>query len=175
MRQIMKLLILGVLLMAWGCSKEEPAQPAPKAGAPAGGQAAPGQAQAASPQASGQQAAAPAGNQNPGQQAGAAKPAQPATTSPVEEAANIFQLRCAICHGASGKGDGPGAASLNPKPRDYTDKKWQASVTDEELKKVIVEGGAALSKSPIMPPNPDLGQKPEVLDAIVAKIRAFAK
>lgn len=173
----MKLLVLGVLLATWGCSKEEPAQQAPKAGAPAGDQAASDQPQAADqrPQATdqqaGDQAAAPAGDQ----QAGSAATAQGGATNQAEEASNIFQLRCAICHGESGKGDGPGAASLNPKPRDYTDKEWQASVTDEELKKVIVEGGAALGKSPIMPPNPDLGQKPEVLDAIIAKIRGFAQ
>jgi cytochrome c553 len=114
---------------------------------------------------------APTAGPLPGAQAQAGKPSGAA----VEEAKNIFQMRCVICHGQTGKGDGPGAASLNPKPRDYTDKAWQASVTDDELKKVIVQGGAALNKSPIMPPNPDLGQKPEVLDAVVALIRAFAQ
>ena len=115
----------------------------------------------------------------PGPQAG------PATTAPAEpgkpsaaamaEAKNVFQMRCVICHGENGKGDGPGAASLNPKPRNYTDKEWQKSVTDDDLKQVISKGGAALGKSPVMPPSPDLAQKPEVLDALVAMIRGFAQ
>ena len=115
----------------------------------------------------------------PGPQAGPsptaqAEPGKPSAAA-VAEAKNIYQMRCAICHGQTGKGDGPGAASLDPKPRNYTDKAWQATVTDDDLKQVIVKGGAALQKSPVMPPNPDLGQKPEVLDALIALIRGFAQ
>jgi mono/diheme cytochrome c family protein len=32
---------------------------------------------------------------------------------------------CTACHGDSGKGDGPGAAALNPKPADWTAKAVQ--------------------------------------------------
>lgn len=32
---------------------------------------------------------------------------------------------CTACHGDSGKGDGPGAAALNPKPADWTSKPVQ--------------------------------------------------
>lgn len=31
----------------------------------------------------------------------------------------IFSEQCAICHGAEGRGDGPAAAALNPKPRNF--------------------------------------------------------
>ncbi|HWN71206.1 MAG TPA: c-type cytochrome [Haliangium sp.] len=103
-----------------------------------------------------------------------AEPGKPSAAA-VAEAKNVFQLRCVICHGENGKGDGPGAASLNPKPRNYTDKEWQKSVTDEDLKQVISKGGAALGKSPVMPPSPDLAQKPEVLDALIVMIRGFAQ
>lgn len=89
-------------------------------------------------------------------------------------ASELFASRCTPCHGTSGKGDGPAAAALNPKPRDYTNKEWQASITDEQLKKVIVAGGAAVGKSPAMPPNPDLEGKPE-LDGLVSVVRSFAK
>ncbi len=110
--------------------------------------------------------------------AGAAKTPAPATKPAKpdvkQQAKQIFNVRCAVCHGATGKGDGPGAAALNPKPRDYSDAAWQASVTDEKLKKVIVEGGVAVGMSELMAPNPDLGQKPEVLDEIVKMIRSFA-
>ncbi len=85
----------------------------------------------------------------------------------------VYAERCAACHGASGKGDGAGAAALNPKPRNYTDKAWQTSVTDEQIKKTIVYGGAAVGKSPIMPASPDLDGKPEVVDGLVKVVRSF--
>lgn len=31
----------------------------------------------------------------------------------------IFNVNCAVCHGAEGKGDGAGGAALNPKPRNF--------------------------------------------------------
>jgi mono/diheme cytochrome c family protein len=33
----------------------------------------------------------------------------------------IYKEKCASCHGEAGKGDGPGGAALNPRPRDLTD------------------------------------------------------
>lgn len=57
-----------------------------------------------------------------------------------------FDSFCATCHGAGGKGDGPGAAGLDPKPRDLT----ATTKTDDQLLKVIKEGGAANGLSPLM-------------------------
>ncbi len=91
------------------------------------------------------------------------------------EARSLFASRCAMCHGATGKGDGPAAGSINPPPRDYTDAAWQATVTDADLARVIVEGGGALGKSPMMPAGPDLRDKPAVVTELVAMIRGFAK
>ena len=96
-----------------------------------------------------------------------------AKLDPSAEAEQIFSQRCSVCHGMSGKGDGVGSAALNPKPRNYTDPKWQASVNDEHIAKTIVEGGAAVGLSPLMAPNPDLKDKPEVVKALVAKVRSF--
>jgi mono/diheme cytochrome c family protein len=92
-----------------------------------------------------------------------------ATAAPTED---LFKTRCAPCHGESGHGDGPGAAALNPKPRNYTDVAWQTKVSDEDIKKTILYGGAAVGKSPQMPANPDLDGKPE-LDELVKTVRAF--
>lgn len=109
-----------------------------------------------------------------------AAPAPAATPTPTSEpttpltAESVFHTRCATCHGESGHGDGPAAAALNPKPRNYTDPEWQKSVTDEQLKKTIVGGGVAVGKSPLMVPNPDLAGKDEVLDGLVKIIRGFA-
>lgn len=86
-----------------------------------------------------------------------------------------FEQRCATCHGNGGKGDGPGAANLTPKPRDYTDKTWQQSVTDDQIRKTILMGGAAVGKSPNMPASPDLESKPRVVDALVKHVRKFGQ
>lgn len=123
-------------------------------------------------------AAAPAAPKQEAAQPTAAAPAEAAPAAAggaAEEAKQIFSSRCVSCHGATGQGDGVAAAALNPKPRAYSDKEWQASVTDEHIAKVIVEGGMAVGKSALMPPNPDLASKKEVVDALVAMIRAYGK
>jgi mono/diheme cytochrome c family protein len=97
----------------------------------------------------------------------------PATTEPLT-AESVFKTRCSTCHGETGHGDGPASVALNPKPRNYTDGEWQKSVTDEQLKKTIVGGGAAVGKSPLMVPNPDLADKPDVVEGLVKIIRGFA-
>ena len=92
-----------------------------------------------------------------------------------DQAAKMFATVCATCHGADGTGKGPASESLNPKPRDYTDAAWQASVTDDQLKETIVKGGQAVGKSPMMPGQPQLKDHPEVLDGLVKIIRQFGK
>ena len=87
------------------------------------------------------------------------------------KAQQIFATRCAACHGTAGKGDGPGAANLSPKPPNFQEKAWQDSVTDQAIENVIVYGGAAAGKSPMMPGNPDLQSQPAVVAALREKIR----
>lgn len=108
----------------------------------------------------------------PGEKSAAAAPAEVLKVkTPAEEAKSVFSTRCAACHGAAGKGDGPGAAAVNPKPRNFTDAEWQAATADDAILKAIAEGGAAVGKSPVMPANPDI-QEP-VLKELVALIRGF--
>ncbi|HMJ10281.1 MAG TPA: cytochrome c [Polyangiaceae bacterium] len=123
---------------------------------------------------------APAGSATPPPPQTAQPTATPATTAtqaPVAgnaEAQKLFKARCGVCHGAAGKGDGPGAAALNPKPRNYTNAEWQKSISDEAIAKIIVTGGAAVGKSPSMPANPDLASKPAVVSGLVGIVRSFA-
>jgi cytochrome c553 len=98
----------------------------------------------------------------------------PSAPTPPLTADSVFTTRCATCHGAKGLGDGPAAVALNPKPRNYSDVQWQKSVTDEQIKKTIVEGGASVGKSALMVPNPDLAGQQEVLDGLVKIVRGFA-
>ena len=90
-----------------------------------------------------------------------------------EKAKQMFATVCATCHGSNGQGDGPAAKALDPKPRNYTDAAWQASITDDQIKTTILKGGAGVGKSPMMPGNPQLEQEPEVLDGLVKIIRGF--
>jgi mono/diheme cytochrome c family protein len=107
--------------------------------------------------------------------------AQPAVTSPtpaaagtsVAEARTLFDSLCFTCHGTSGHGDGPGAAAIDPKPRSFADVAWQDSVTDDHIKKVIVYGGAAVGKSPMMVGQPQLKGNDKVLDGLVQIVRGF--
>jgi cytochrome c len=97
------------------------------------------------------------------------------STPESKEAADIFKNRCTPCHGATGHGDGPASASLSPHPRNFHDKTWQKSVTDEHIQKIVQYGGAAVGKSPNMPANPDLQAKPAVVAELAKKIRSFGQ
>jgi mono/diheme cytochrome c family protein len=99
---------------------------------------------------------------------------EPAQPSPAGEARKLFASRCATCHGETGRGDGAAAISMQPPPRNYSDPAWQASVTDDELAKIIVGGGPAVGKSSLMPPNNDLRDQPEVVTELVKLIRSVA-
>jgi mono/diheme cytochrome c family protein len=103
----------------------------------------------------------------------AGKSAQISPEEAAKRARNQYDTVCLTCHGAGGKGDGPGAAALDPKPRTFTDSEWQKSVTDEVIQKAMVYGGAAVGKSVNMPAHPLLKDQPQVLAELVKIIRAF--
>jgi len=52
----------------------------------------------------------------------------------------IYMGKCSSCHGEFGKGDGPRAATLDPKPTNLTDPKVMSSVTPERIERAIVQG-----------------------------------
>jgi mono/diheme cytochrome c family protein len=49
----------------------------------------------------------------------------PGGAKAVEAGKKVAQVNCVLCHGESGKGNGPGAAALTPKPADWTSKRVQ--------------------------------------------------
>ena len=68
-------------------------------------------------------------------------------------AAENYRFYCAQCHGLGGMGDGPNATRNMPvSPRNFTSKYEMERLTDEDIVNVIREGGAATSKSTLMPP-----------------------
>ena len=77
----------------------------------------------------------------------------------------FIKTNCNSCHGMEGKGDGPIAAALDPKPRDYTvgDFKFDANKDgtpggDEDLALVIKNGAQPYGGSAMMMPNPTLSE-----------------
>lgn len=93
----------------------------------------------------------------------------------ISQARELYDAKCAKCHGLDGGGNGPFADSLTPKPHKYTDPAWQASVTDDQIKEIIFRGGLAMGKSPAMPGMRSLKHRPELIDGLVKLIRSFGK
>ncbi len=62
---------------------------------------------------------------------------------------------------------------MNPKPKDLGDKAYMAKLDDAHLAKVITKGGAAVGKSPLMPPFASLGDGD--VQNVIAHIRSLSK
>jgi mono/diheme cytochrome c family protein len=89
----------------------------------------------------------------------------------VAEAQKVWDTKCSTCHGKDGKGDGEAGKVLQPPPRNFQNSSWQAD--DARVRKVIVEGGAAVGLSANMAPNPELKDKPEVVEELLKKVKSF--
>ena len=68
----------------------------------------------------------------------------------VERGKVVYKEYCSQCHGAEGKGDGPAASGLNPKPAIHANIAFDQLPMDY-LYNVINFGGRAVGKSPSMP------------------------
>lgn len=62
----------------------------------------------------------------------------------------VYKEYCWQCHGTTGKGDGPAASGLNPKPAIHANMAFD-KLPMEYLYTVINHGGVAVGKSPNMP------------------------
>ena len=85
--------------------------------------------------------------------------------------ARVFARRCAVCHGPDGRGNGPAAPSLIPRPRDFTLGLFKFKSTphgqpptDDDLKQIVASGLPASA----MPYFRDLLGESEI-DAVVAQ------
>lgn len=68
----------------------------------------------------------------------------------VERGAKIYQEYCVQCHGTEGKGDGPAASGLEPKPAIHANMAFE-KIPLEYLYNVVYYGGKGVGKSPLMP------------------------
>ena len=98
--------------------------------------------------------------------------AAPAHATDLAAAKKDFTRFCAKCHGAEGKGDGPQAEALDPKPRDLTNCAQMKAVADETLFTVIKEGGPAAKLSKDMPAWKD-GMDDDEIHDLVAYVRSL--
>jgi mono/diheme cytochrome c family protein len=73
----------------------------------------------------------------------------------IDKGKTMFLTNCAGCHGESGKGDGVAGASLNPKPRNFTELTgWKNGPQFAQIYKTLQEGipGSAMASfSNILP------------------------
>jgi len=53
-----------------------------------------------------------------------------------------YGAQCAMCHGELGKGDGPAAAMLNPKPKDLSAPDFWTGRTEESVAEIVRQGKA---------------------------------
>ena len=85
--------------------------------------------------------------------AGFLLPQKPKSTlTPAEQKGQaLYEYYCSLCHGKKGKGNGFNSYNLNKPPRNFTDAAQMASLSDRRIQRAILEGGAALGLSPLMP------------------------
>jgi DMSO reductase family type II enzyme heme b subunit len=87
----------------------------------------------------------------------------------------VYEVRCAGCHGADGKGDGPAAELLVPRPRDFTAGKYKIRTqsgplaSDQDLLHIVTEGmpGTSMPSWRVLPDRER--------QAVVAFIKTFAE
>jgi len=92
----------------------------------------------------------------------------------VELGKRVYAVRCVGCHGADGKGDGPAAELLRPRPRDFTAGKYKIRsvmgtlASDQDLFRVITEGmpGTSMPSWRVLPERERW--------ALVAYVKTFA-
>ena len=85
-----------------------------------------------------------------------------------------YDTLCGGCHGATGKGDGPAAAGLKPKPQDHTNGKYMNGLADKDLFDIVKGGGAGAKKSPLMPAWGNTLKDDDIWN-LVAYIRSLAQ
>jgi mono/diheme cytochrome c family protein len=100
-----------------------------------------------------------------------APPSTKVTAALLERGAGIYKANCVPCHGPLGKGDGPSAATLDPKPRDHTNRTYMDGISDQQIANTIVQGGAP--RYPNMPSHPHIHG--EDLVAVVAHVRTLSR
>jgi cytochrome c553 len=84
------------------------------------------------------------------------------------DGAAVYEIRCAPCHGAGGAGDGPAAAAIVPKPRNFRDPGFWRARTRTQLRLTVEQGRPGTLMSPFKGVLSD-----EEIDAVVRHVESF--
>jgi mono/diheme cytochrome c family protein len=82
----------------------------------------------------------------PPQRGGIIPPVDPQTllepsAALIDRGKTLFETNCVQCHGRLGRGDGPAAATMNPRPRDFTNSDgWKKGFEVPGIFKTLTEG-----------------------------------
>lgn len=82
--------------------------------------------------------------------------------------ARLYAERCSGCHGDDGKGDGPAAAALVPKPKNFREPVFWQDRTANDLKAIVRKGKVGT----MMPPFAGVLTDEEI-DAVVHYLERF--
>ena len=88
----------------------------------------------------------------------------PPARSPAELGLALWEKQCALCHGQTGRGDGPMASAV--RPPNMTAAGWQKGKTDAQLMESIRNGKGAMPAFKL----PD-----DVMKAAIAVVRGFGE
>jgi mono/diheme cytochrome c family protein len=98
---------------------------------------------------------------------GKSNPVKP-TPDGLAHARKVWGYDCAICHGATGDGNGELAHDMKPQPKDYRDPATLKDISDGELFYIIQKGKGQM-------PSEGERAKPEDIWNLVSLIRSFTK
>jgi len=80
----------------------------------------------------------------------------------------VYRERCAPCHGDSGRGDGPAAEALEPRPRNFREVGFWRDRTEQQLTDVVRRG----KPGTLMAPFEGVLSDAEI-EAVVSYVRSF--
>ena len=86
----------------------------------------------------------------------------------------LYDAHCAVCHGTTGKGDGPGARVVRQPMRDFSDPAAMQAVSDGFLFEMTKKGSSQFGRSNAMPAWGMKLSDGEIHD-VVAYIRSLAR
>ena len=99
-----------------------------------------------------------------------------AASATADDGGTIYGERCAVCHGATGRGDGPAAGLLEPRPRDFTTGRYKFRSTPRGALPALADVVATTARGlrgTSMPGFADL-LTPQAIDAVARYVLAFA-